>query len=439
MAVDLWTADFSTVQGTALYAAIADFVRADLPQRDRTPEGYTIDFKEKWSEKSLRVIAGFSNTFGGILVVGVSEENGRAKDIVGEMFASEIKTRLAGSISANITPTPDFDAAECQLPTAPDRRLCVIRVRPANRIHFLTRRGDSPIYIRNEDQAIPAPAAELQNLIRRERDVDPLAATQALADFIFPNLLPITKSASSAAGGTAGPVRTAADAFKIAIIPERVSRFPLDRSIEKTFRNIVFNTFPTFSFAGDYSTWNSSEVPVRRGDFYRIDYRHIERDIERKWLFTRAGAVGYASLLPLPMSAERSIWSLPDLAIELVASIRAAHEFLAHLGYLGTVQLRASMNPGSSDLYMERGTLPILRYNSVPAEPWPAAMLAIPNKRENRWVTFGMSLSFHTRTEGLSLAAADLLNDVLRELEYGAELLQLERYMTQLTKALSHP
>jgi hypothetical protein len=97
------------------------------------------------------------------------------------------------------------------------------------------------------------------------------------------------------------------------------------------------------------------------------------------------------------------------------------------------------MNPGSSDLYMERGTLPILRYNSVPAEPWPAAMLAIPNKRENRWVTFGMSLSFHTRTEGLSLAAADLLNDVLRELEYGAELLQLERYMTQLTKALSHP
>jgi len=48
------------------------------------------------------------------------------------------------------------------------KRLAVIRVRPRNRIHFLLK-GDRPIYIRNQDRAIPAPAAELRALIDREQ------------------------------------------------------------------------------------------------------------------------------------------------------------------------------------------------------------------------------------------------------------------------------
>jgi hypothetical protein len=169
MATDLFTADFSTLKGTDLYNAIIDFTRVNEPPDDRTPESYTVDFKEQWGDKALRVIAGFGNTFGGIVIVGVSEENGKAKAIVGEPSKSELQTRLAASISANIMPTPSYDIAECELPGGTGRRLCVIRVRSSTRIHLLTKKNESPVYIRNADQAIPAPAAELRNLIDRER------------------------------------------------------------------------------------------------------------------------------------------------------------------------------------------------------------------------------------------------------------------------------
>src|SRR5262252_539087 len=129
MATDLFTADFSTLKGTDLYNAIVDFTRVNDPPDDRTLESYTVDFKEKWGEKALRVIAGFANTFGGIIVVGVSEDKGKAKAILGELAKSELQTRLAASISSNITPTPSYDITECELPGSTDRCLCVIRVR----------------------------------------------------------------------------------------------------------------------------------------------------------------------------------------------------------------------------------------------------------------------------------------------------------------------
>jgi hypothetical protein len=93
----------------------------------------------------------------------VSEEKGKAKDIIGEESKGELKTRFAAAIAAAITPTPTFDLAECEMPGSTNRRLCVIRVRPSNRIHYLTTKdAPAPVYVRNEDQAIPARAAELK-------------------------------------------------------------------------------------------------------------------------------------------------------------------------------------------------------------------------------------------------------------------------------------
>lgn len=95
MAVDLFSADLFRVTETELYAAVIEFTRCNHPANDRTREGYTIDFKEKWSDRALRVVAAFANTFGGIIVVGVSEEGGRARELVGEDSKGELKTRLA--------------------------------------------------------------------------------------------------------------------------------------------------------------------------------------------------------------------------------------------------------------------------------------------------------------------------------------------------------
>lgn len=197
MAIDLFGSDYSRLTDSGLYTAIEEFTRLNLRQSDRTQEGYTVDFKEKWSDNALRVVAAFANTFGGVVLIGVSEDGGRAKDLVGEESKGEIKTRLASSIAANISPTPSFEIAECILPTQPDRRLAVIRIRSNNKIHFLTaKNAPAPVYVRNEDEAVPARASELRNLIERQRSAENSSA-QYIDTGRLLNLLPITKAQQS--------------------------------------------------------------------------------------------------------------------------------------------------------------------------------------------------------------------------------------------------
>ena len=198
MAVDLFSADLFRVTETELYAAVIEFTRCNHPANDRTREGYTIDFKEKWSDRALRVVAAFANTFGGIIVVGVSEEGGRARELVGEDSKGELKTRLAGSIAASITPTPSFEIAECALPAGPNRRLS-LRLGFAPRTEFISSPRRTPQYTFATRTRRSLRAAELRSLIARERDTSN-SSTDYIDQNRVGNLLPITK-ARRAEGG----------------------------------------------------------------------------------------------------------------------------------------------------------------------------------------------------------------------------------------------
>jgi hypothetical protein len=85
-------------------------------------------------------------------------------ELVGIEAIGELKTSIASSIATNISPTPSYEIAECSLPTTPARKLAVIRVRQGNQIYYLTKKGEKPIYVRNEDESIPADAARLRAL-----------------------------------------------------------------------------------------------------------------------------------------------------------------------------------------------------------------------------------------------------------------------------------
>lgn len=439
MTVDLFSADYSRLTDSDLYASIVEFTRQKLPQNDRTPEGYTVDFKEKWGEKSLRVVAALANTFGGIIIIGVSEDGGRAKDLIGEDSKGELKTRLASSVAASISPTPDFDIAECGLPSQPDRRLAVIRVRPSSRIHFLTTK-DSPVYVRNEDQAIPARAAELRNLIQRERDVD-ISSTRYLDQSRLLNLLPLTKArkVDGGDGQSETSQRIAAPSFlRLWVIPDQACKVALDYDADLTFRDLVFKTFPGDSFPED-STWNSSEEIVRDRNFVRIDYAHVQRDLQSKWVLTSNAEFGYATLLAEDYPPGGPLWSLSDLTLQLLAAVRTAHLLLAKLGYLGDASVYFSADPGSGRLYQERGELPFVRHASgnrqPPAIGWTAIVPKPPSSSAKREVSCFVPSNFHTRTEKLDTLVADLLNQLLRDLGYGAVLGKLREYVALIAQS----
>ena len=107
-----------------------------------------------------------------MLIVGITENDARPDEIVGVCSPqSELKTRIASSIAGNISPTPPFDIGECALPTDAAQKLCVIRVRSGNALHLLTKKGEQPVCVRNEDESRPA-AAQLRSLIDRRYDAN---------------------------------------------------------------------------------------------------------------------------------------------------------------------------------------------------------------------------------------------------------------------------
>jgi len=76
--MDLCTEDLGAVPASELFSAVEEFLRTDELAADRLEEGYLIDFKREWGEEAVKSIAAFTNTFGGILLVGVSDHGGRA-------------------------------------------------------------------------------------------------------------------------------------------------------------------------------------------------------------------------------------------------------------------------------------------------------------------------------------------------------------------------
>jgi len=167
MAVDLYKDDFSRVADTDVFRAIEAFTRISEPMDVRPHESFVLDFKEEWSGGVLHTVAGFAHAFGGLLIVGISENKGQPENIVGIDLPGELKTRIASSIATNISPTPANEIAECNLPTQVGRKLAVVRVRQGHQIYYCTKKGDRPIYLRNEDQTVPADAAQLRSLVER--------------------------------------------------------------------------------------------------------------------------------------------------------------------------------------------------------------------------------------------------------------------------------
>ena len=434
--VDLYKDDLAAIGDPELYAAVEAFTRVAQPPTDRAQEGYLLDFKATWGDTALKTVVAFANTFGGLLLVGVSEDHGRADQLVGIVSArQEQKTTIASSIASNISPTPPYEIRDVAFPDGSGRHLCIVRVRKGNRLYLLTKKGAEPVYIRNEDESRPADAARLQALLSTRwiagQAAQPVYQQPGLGT---QNLYVTVEQAQGAAQGQ----RVRSETFlQIQLTPEEPLQVRLDLTSEQKLLSIVRATYPQLAnnVEDRDKQLGASFSEFRLRDWYQITYFEEWRDYEIRWGIDSGGALHFVTQVLCKIKEQNSqtdVWSLCNVITNLDCTIEVAHQLWDSLNYPGEARILSELHVGSLPLF-ERSAGGQAVYCSAfyekdgvrkRARPLSTDALAKAVKPGTR-AHAAVDLSYAARFGSHAEPAAVVGNQFLRDLGYAATLADL--------------
>lgn len=431
---DFYKDDLSTPEDNDLFAAVEAFIRKTSPQAERMQEGYLLDFKQAWSDSALKTVAAFANTFGGLLLVGVSEKLGRADELVGiASQRQELKTGIASAIASNISPTPPYEIRVVAFPDGAGRNLCIVRVRKGNRLYLLTKRAEQSIYVRNEDQSIPADAARLQALLATRS-----TPANAAVEGAFPSVPPFVTnylyvSQSQDAPTPAQRVRSTTF-LRVRLIPEEMQLVRLDLTVEEELRLIILRAYPELSdnLASFNSHLGAALDDFRLRDWYQLTYRETLRDYEMGWGIDSTGSVYFVTQTRCKVrekDQELQVWSLADLITNVDCTIEAAHRFWSYLNYPGEAHIIAELQIDPLPLLERAGGFQVA-YSSAFYERASSRKRAkvlttdqmTRSLQHGTRATAAVDLTYSTRHGERPQAVAVLVNQLLRDLGYSSRL-----------------
>jgi hypothetical protein len=415
LSVDLYNADLNSLGGAELYAAIEALIRLNDAPADRLSEGWILDYKEQWSDEMLKHVAAFANTFGGLLLVGVSERDGKPHEIIGVQLKSELKTQIASSISANISPTPSFDIGECIHPKDSTRRIAIVRIRNINRLHYFMK-GDKPVYVRNEDESRPANAGQLRSLIeQRTRQSVQVDSGQILKELSTNFYVSRAKQAGTHQERRLNRTRSTTS-FTALLYPLERQSFPFDDSTENLFDDTLALYFPEVA-----RRWNdqSAERSESRGkDWYGVEFWQPNLDFEMNWLLSGREA-GLATQVNVPVSGFGDSWSIADTVLNIAFLIQSANAIWMAMGFYGTADFACELKVGGLQLYRATQGFHSIFYNTelfiVPAIIKDGSLKASVAQAE-------LQTTFVSRTNDSANTVAGITNQLLRGLGYSADI-----------------
>ncbi len=124
-------------------------------------EGIRLDYKVDWPKDLAKVMAAMANTFGGLILIGVDEEDRKPKlPIAGVKFTSkEQLSQKVASSAFDAVYSPLFpEVAVCEFPSKerrkPNRAVIVIRVHESHETPHTVENG-TRVYLRVADQTKP--------------------------------------------------------------------------------------------------------------------------------------------------------------------------------------------------------------------------------------------------------------------------------------------
>ena len=432
MSINLYTTDLSSVGGTELYEAVEALLRLSDPPAERLSEGWTLDFKEQWSDEMLRHVTAFANTFGGLLIVGVSEKDGKPQGIVGVQLRSELKTQIASSISANISPTPSFRISECLHPKDRSRRIAVVRIRNVSKLHYLMK-GDKPVYVRNEDESRPATAIQLRSLIeQRTREFIPTDTRQLLKELSSRFYVTTAKQAGTTEERRANRTRSSTS-LTVIIRPVESLSFPFDSSTEDLFDAVIARSFPEVA-----RRWNDKQAErqeKRGGDWHGIEFWQNNLDFEMNWLFSPL-EVALVTQVNIPVSGFGSCWSLADVALNLAFLLCAANLLWEALDFYGEARVACELKIEQLKLYQGTAGFHSIFYN---VELCVAPGVIKGGSPTTSLATAELGTTFISRTSDLAGSVAIITNQLLRELGYSVDLKALRAEVDRLLRLANAP
>jgi hypothetical protein len=427
MAIDLYRDDFSRLTDIEVFQGIEAFTRINEPIAVRPRESFLLDFKQEWGDKALRTVAGFAHTFGGLLIVGVSEKDAQPDQLVGVESVGELKTSIASSIATNISPTPSYEIAECKHPGQPSRKLAVVRVRQGHQLYYFTKKGDRPIYVRNEDESVPADAAQLRSLIERktsasQRESEVTHRIKQLRPKVLPRQTPYREQVEHP------------PYLQILLSPFDHPGLILDSAVEQQFRKLIRN----FSF--HYRDVEIKKEEDRGIDWYGCRWSWSDKQ-ESVWRITSSGDVAYATVASV-FSEQGSLplWSLGDAVVDLLFLLGVARSLWKQSSYYGEAQLVVNLEP--RDLSM---------HTALASDVWSG--LSATASHEIYDFNAALKDSIVSSAEGSSTASAtgmfnsglpydavtemvaNIVNQVLRCMKYSADLNILRRAVEGFLRA----
>lgn len=418
MGFDLYKDNLSAISDAELFTAVEEFTGVSLPQTDRTQENYLLDFKESWSDSALRTVAAFANTFGGLLIIGVSETGGRANQVVGVATQRhDIKTGIASAIASNISPTPPYEIRDIAFPDGSGKHLCLVRVRKGTGLYLLTKKNEQPVYVRNEDESRPADAARLQALLatRVSGGTSGYAPVSDPIGFYVSQLNVANPSGQRARSATF---------LQLQITPEEPQTARLDVAVEDQLKAIIRTTYPGIAAAA------FSEVRSRY--WYQITYLDEFADYEMRWGITDGGTLHFITQIRTTMQKGNDhtpAWSLSDLMTNLDCTIEAAHQLWDYLEYTGEGRVFAALQVETLPL-LERshGTHSVYAFGHYErdgprrrARPLSKSALTHADKPGSRGNAIA-DLTYTSRAGSHAESVALLTNQLLRDLGHATRL-----------------
>ncbi|HUO33628.1 MAG TPA: ATP-binding protein [Candidatus Acidoferrum sp.] len=423
MPIDLYIADLKTIPGSKLYQAVSDLTRVDRPLDDRSREGYLLEFKQDVNDKILHSVAAFANTFGGLLIIGVSEDDGRPIANVGVANRGELKTRVASMIASNLFPCPPFDIAECQLASDSQKKLCVVRVRETQEVCLLAKKGEEhPVYVRVEDQTLPANAAQVRALLNRKRqDVNLLSDFYTRIDSFETSLLVFDHRGK-------GRDQVKSDTyFRVVMCPFDCPPIPLDSALERDFSLLIPRQNPGLEQLSQMTSANIDFFSAR--DWYELRFVDQAVEYERRWRFTSRGDIGFVTQTRWPIAQVGDYWSLYDVAVDVVRTGMLAREFWRHIRYYGRFRLQADLRVGNLGFDVKRGAYSPLFYERL-SNTGGACLddeAIIIRNNASYLEKAELDLDYPALTESLPNTVATIVNQLLRCLGHSSDLGRLRQ------------